>query len=143
MPLIRDIMNKIVITIRPDATLLDAVKVLTKHHLSGAPVVSPEGELVGFISEPNLMDVLFDEEVRGEKVSDYMSRDVQAIQASDPIATAASMFAMYGIRRLPVTEDGRLVGVITRRDLLANALVSTETFSDPLMELIPALAEYA
>jgi CBS domain-containing protein len=142
MPLIRDIMSKIVVSIRPDATLTSAVKVLTKHHLSGAPVVS-EGKVVGFISEPNLMDVLFDEETRTRKVSDYMSQEVQMVRASDPIATAATMFAMYGIRRLPVIDDGRLVGVVTRRDLLAYSLHSTETFAEPLTELIPALAEYA
>jgi CBS domain-containing protein len=143
MPLIRDIMSKIVVSIRPDATLIDAIKVLTKHHLSGAPVVSTDGALVGFISEPNLMDVLFDEESRTRKVSDYMSQEVQMVDVSDSIATAATMFAMYGFRRLPVVEDGRLAGVITRRDLLAHSLISTETFSEPLMELIPALAEYA
>jgi CBS domain-containing protein len=143
MPLIRDIMSKIVVSIRPDATLIGAIKVLTKHHLSGAPVVNSEGNIVGFISEPNLMDVLFDEETRTRKVSDYMSSEVQMVRASDPIATAATMFAMYGIRRLPVIDEGRLIGVVTRRDLLAYSLLSTETFAEPLTELIPALAEYA
>ena len=143
MPLIRDIMSKIVVSIRPDATLIDAVKVLTKHHLSGAPVVSAAGEVIGFISEPNLMDVLFDEESRTCKVSDYMSREVQMVHVNDSIATAATMFAMFGFRRLPVVEDGRLIGVVTRRDLLAHSLISSETFSEPLTELIPALAEYA
>ena len=52
MPVIRDIMSKSVVSIRPDATLIDAVKALTKHHLSGAPVVSAQGEVIGFISEP-------------------------------------------------------------------------------------------
>ena len=139
----RDNMSKNVGSIRPDATLLDAVKVLTKHHLRCAPVVPATGEVVGFISEPNLMDVLFDEESRTRKVSDYMSSEVQMVHVSDSIATAATMFAMYGFRRLPVVEDGRLLGVVTRRDLLAHSLVSTETFAEPLMELIPALAEYA
>jgi CBS domain-containing protein len=143
MPVIRDIMSKIVVSIRPDATLIDAVKVLTKHHLSGAPVVSKEGAVVGFISEPNLMDVLFDKESRMRKVSEYMSPEVQMVHVGDSIAVAATMFAMYGFRRLPVVEDGRLIGVVTRRDLLANSLVSTETFAEPLTELIPALAEFA
>ena len=143
MPVIRDIMSKMVISVRPDATLNDAVKILTKHHLSGAPVVSTEGEVVGFISEPNLMDVLFDQESRTRKVSDYMSSEVQMVHVNDSIATAATMFAMYGFRRLPVIDDGRLIGVVTRRDLLAYSLTSTETFAEPLMELIPALAEYA
>ena len=89
MTLIREIMSKIVVSIRPDATLLDAVKVLTKHHLSGAPVVSSDGDVVGFISEPNLMDVLFDEESRTRKVSEYMSPEVQMVHVSDSIATAA------------------------------------------------------
>jgi CBS domain-containing protein len=143
MPLIRDIMSKVVVSIRPEATLTDAVKVLTKHHLSGAPVVSTEGKVIGFISEPNLMDVLFDEEVRTRKVWEYMSDEVQMVHIDDPISMAANMFAMYGFRRLPVVEHGRLIGVVTRRDLLAHSLVSPETFSEPLVELIPALAEYA
>src|SRR5215203_4500990 len=143
MAIIRDIMSKIVVSVRPDATLIDAVKVLTKHHLSGAPVVSTDGAVVGFISEPNLMDVLFDQETRMRKVSDYMSPEVQMVHVSESIATAATMFAMYGFRRLPVVEDGRLIGVVTRRDLLAHSLVSKETFAEPLMALIPALAEYA
>lgn len=143
MPLIRDIMSKSVVSIRRDATMIDAVRVLTKHHLSGAPVVSAIGEVIGFISEPNLMDVLFDKEARSELVSNVMSREVHVVHADDPISTAASMLAMYGIRRLPVIEDGHLIGVITRRDLLAYSLLNTETLTEPLVELIPALAEYA
>jgi CBS domain-containing protein len=143
MPLIRDIMSKVVVSIRPDATLTDAVKVLTKHHLSGAPVVSIEGKVIGFISEPNLMDVLLDREVRTQKVSECMSDEVQTVHMDDPISVAANMFAMYGFRRIPVVDKGRLIGVVTRRDLLAHSLVSTETFNEPLVELIPALSEYA
>jgi CBS domain-containing protein len=136
-------MSKVVVSIRPDATLTDAVKVLTKHHLSGAPVVSTDGQVVGFISEPNLMDVLFDEEVRARKVSEYMSDEVQMVHIDDSISVAANMFAMYGFRRLPVVDNGRLIGVVTRRDLLAHSLVSPATFAEPLLELIPTLAEYA
>jgi CBS domain-containing protein len=143
MPLIRDIMSKVVVTIRPDATMNDAVKVLTKHHLSGAPVATSRGELVGFISEPNLMDVLFNEEVRREKVSQYMASEVHVVQPDDSISSAATMFAIYGIRRLPVVQDGRLVGVLTRRDLLSYSLLNPELLTEPLVELIPALAEYA
>jgi CBS domain-containing protein len=90
-----------------------------------------------------LMDVLFDEESRTRKVSDYMNSEVQMVHATDSIATAATMFAMYGFRRLPVIENGRLVGVVTRRDLLAHSLISAATFAEPLTELIPALAQYA
>lgn len=143
MAVIRDIMSKIVISVRPEATLMDAVKTLTKHHLSGAPVVTKEGQVIGFISEPNLMDVLFDESVRSAPVTKYMSSSVHVLDSQDPISTAASMFSMYGIRRLPVVENGRFVGVVTRRDLLAYAQFNPEPLRDPIRELIPALGQYA
>ncbi len=140
MAVIRDIMSKIVISVRPEATLMDAVKTLTKHHLSGAPVVTKEGEVIGFISEPNLMEVLFDERVRTAPVTKHMSLSVHVLDAQDPLSTAASMFSTYGIRRLPVVADGRFVGVVTRRDLLAYSLHHPEPLSDPERELVPALA---
>lgn len=143
MPVIRDIMSKVVISVRPEATLMDAVKTLTKHHISGAPVVTTQGEVVGFISEPNLMDVLFDTGVRTAPVSEYMSRDVHVVDSQDPVSAAASMLAMYGIRRLPVVESGHFIGVVTRRDLLAYSLHNPEPLGEPLIELIPALGEYA
>jgi CBS domain-containing protein len=143
MAVIRDIMSKIVISVRPEATLMDAVKTLTKHHLSGAPVVTKEGQVIGFISEPNLMDVLFDESLRTAPVTKFMTSSVHVLDSQDSISTAASMFSMYGIRRLPVVENGRFVGVVTRRDLLAYALHHPEPLRDPLRELIPALGEYA
>jgi CBS domain-containing protein len=143
MPVIRDIMSKVVVSVRPEVTLMDAVKVLTKHHISGAPVVTTQGDVVGFISEPNLMDVLFDESVREAPVSNYMSSSVHTLDSQDPISTAARMLAMYGIRRLPVLENGRFIGVVTRRDLLAYALRNPEPLTEPLLELIPALGEYA
>jgi CBS domain-containing protein len=143
MPVIRDVMSKIVISIRPEATLLSAVKTLTRHHISGAPVVTPQGEVIGFISEPNLMDVLFDAEARQAPVSEYMNRDVHVVDSQDSIGAAAKMLTIYGIRRLPVVENGRFIGIITRRDLLAYSLRQDEPLSEPLLELIPELSEFA
>jgi CBS domain-containing protein len=131
MAVIRDIMSKIVVSVRPEATLMDAVKTLTKHHLSGAPVVTKEGEVIGFISEPNLMEVLFDERARTAPVTKHMSSSVHVLDVEDPLSTAASMFSMYGIRRLPVVANGRFVGVVTRRDLLGYSLQHPELLSDP------------
>lgn len=143
MPVIRDIMSKIVVSIRPEATLMDAVKVLTKHHVSGVPVVTTKGDVVGFISESNLMDVLFDLSVREARVADYMIKSVHVVDSHDPVSSAARMLALYGIRRLPVVENGRFVGVLTRRDLLAYAAQNDEPLSEPLLELIPALGEFS
>ena len=53
------------------------------------------------------------------------------------------MFSLYGIRRLPVVDNGRFVGAVTRRDLLAYALHNPEPLRDPICEVIPALGQYA
>jgi CBS domain-containing protein len=136
-------MSKVVISVRPEATLMDAVRTLTKHHISGAPVVTQKGEVVGFISEPNLMDVLFDTDVRNAPVSDYMSLDVHVVESQDSISAAARLLAMYNIRRLPVVDNGHFIGVVTRRDLLAHVVHNREPLSEPLFELIPAIGQYA
>lgn len=143
MSTVREIMSKIVVTVRPDATLMDAVKTLTRHRISGAPVVSAQSEIVGFISDENLHDVLFDESVRDSPVSAFMITDVHAVDPHDPISTAATLLAMYGVRRLPVVDQGRFVGVVTRRDLFSHLLRHPEPLNEPLFDLIPALGEYA
>lgn len=143
MPVIRDVMNQQVVTLRPDDALITAVEVLCKHQVSGAPVVAEDGNIVGFISEPDLMDVLFDKSSRSMPVSAYMSDGVYAVAPDDFLTTAASMFALYNIRRLPVMENGTLVGIVTRRDLLPCAYKNDDTMSDPLVELIPPIGEYA
>jgi CBS domain-containing protein len=136
-------MNSCAVTLRPDDTLIDAVEVLCRHHISGAPVVAANGDIIGCISEPDLMDVLFDATARSRPVSDYMSDGAYALDPNDSIASAAAMFALYGVRRLPVVENGELIGIVTRRDLLQFSLTGKQTFHDPLVELIPAVGEYA
>ncbi len=143
MPVIRDVMSRCAVTIRPNDTLIDAVRVLCEHQLSGAPVVSADDEVVGFISEPGLMDVLFDEQARRAPVSAFMNRDVHVVGPDDSIASAATMFALYRVRRLPVVDNGTLVGVVTRRDLLQCSLTGAKPINDPLVELIPSIGEYA
>jgi CBS domain-containing protein len=64
------------------------------------------------------------------------------VRSDEPISTAAAIFAMYGIRRLPVTEKSRVVGVLTRRDMLSHAMFDPEPLTEPLDELIPGLVEF-
>jgi len=143
MLVIRDVMSSCAAMIRPQDTLQDAVKVLCELHLSGAPVVAANGAVVGFISEGSLMDVLFDERSRRALVSGYMSTDVYVLHPNDTLADATSMFALYGVRRLPVVENGVLVGIVTRRDLLQHAVSGAVPFNEPLAELIPSIHEFA
>jgi CBS domain-containing protein len=133
-------MNEHVVGIHPDATLQEAVATLTKLHIGGAPVVDEHGTIVGVISELALIDVVFDPEARQEPVRDYMTPEVHTVHPDDPLSRPAQLFALYSFRRLPVEENGKLVGIVTRRDLMNYALDTGELLTDPLIELIPSLA---
>jgi CBS domain-containing protein len=130
MTLVRDIMTPDPFTLSPTATLEEAMHLLFRRRLSGAPVVDGS-ELVGIISEIGMFDVLFDARLRQAPVADFMTRDVRTVDVSDGLGHLAHMFALYGIRRIPVMEDGRMVGIVSRRDLLAHALASGQEVEDP------------
>jgi CBS domain-containing protein len=133
-------MNPRVVGIPPQATLAEAVKILTDLHIGGAPVMEADGSVVGIISELALIDVVFDPAARDALVSDHMTPEVHVVDPEDPLSRPAQLFALYSFRRLPVVEDGKLVGIITRRDLMNYALRTGERLTDPLIELIPSLA---
>ncbi len=140
MRVVREIMNKRVVSIRPDATLAEAIQILTQQHIGGAPVVTAEGAVVGVISELAMIDVVFDSDAKNALVKEYMTAQVHTVHPDDPLSRPAQLFALYSFRRLPVVEDGKLVGIVTRRDLMNYALRSNELLTDPLIELIPSLA---
>jgi CBS domain-containing protein len=133
-------MNTRVVGIPPHATLAEAVKILSERHIGGAPVVAADGTVVGIISELALIDVVFDAGAKNALVSDHMTPEVHVVHPDDPLSRPAQLFALYSFRRLPVVEDGKLVGVVTRRDLMNYTLRTGELLTDPLIELIPSLA---
>ncbi len=139
MTQIAEIMNRRVISVDPKLTLSSAVKLFTENHVGGAPVVDGQGHVLGMISELQLLDVVFDLKARDAPVSDYMTVNFQSVGPHDTLARAAQLFALFSFRRLPVVDAGRLVGIVTRRDLMNHALRTGERLTEPLVELIPDL----
>lgn len=127
-------------SLRPETSVLEAIKFLISHHSGSAPVVSAEGKLVGMISELELLDVIFSAAVKDDLISTYMTTDVHFVEPNDSLAKVAQLFALYKFRRLPVVENGKLVGVIGRRDLMNFALRSNYVLTDPLVDMFPSLA---
>ncbi len=115
---VKDIMTNRVIGIGPDATIDDAVSLLLDHRVSGLPVVDDEGRLLGVISEIDIIDLVYKADIGASSVRDYMTRDVVTIDAQSSLDDAASIFCETAVRRIPVIQEGRLVGVLSRRDLL-------------------------
>jgi CBS domain-containing protein len=143
---VRDIMDPDPATVRPDTPVEDVVRTLREHGLPGVPVVDSERRVVGMVTEADL--VLPDDEgdlhiphyinlfggtvfleplgrfegrlrkAFASKAEDMMTRDPEAVAPDTSVREAARIIHESGHNRLPVVEDGRLVGVVTRIDVL-------------------------
>lgn len=117
----RDYMTKAVATLDPDTNLLDAVQLLLERRISGAPVVDSHGNLVGILTEKDCLRAALNATYHGDLgglVSDHMQRDVATVADDTPIFEVARLFINGHFRRYPVTHGHRLVGTISRRDVL-------------------------
>lgn len=118
---VKDYMSGKLVTFRPDTDVLDAIHELVKHGISGAPVIDDTGNLVGMLSEFDCMKVVLTAGYHGDPggpVSDLMATDVKTVKAEVSIVDMADVFMKSGLRRYPVISGNRLVGQISRRDVL-------------------------
>ncbi len=122
LPKISEYMDTGVPTLSPETQIIEAVDFLLRHQVTGAPVVDSDQRLVGIITETDLLK-LVTEGIQGEPpteatVAEYMTSDVITVPPTVDIYYIAGMFLANKFRRLPVVEDGKIVGAITRYDLL-------------------------
>lgn len=115
---VSDIMTRKAVTIGPHATIGEATELLVDRGVSGLPVVDDAGTLIGILTEFALLALAYDQNVAGELVSQHMTREVLTVDASDPVSKVADLCIVHRVRRLPVLERGRLVGLVSRRDVL-------------------------
>lgn len=118
---VKKYMSASMITFSPKMDVLRAITKLRKKRISGAPVVDKIGNLVGILSEKDCLKIALTASYYSEsagKVADYMHPIVKTVDADASIVEVASMFIQDGYRFYPVLEDNRLVGQITRRDVL-------------------------
>ncbi|MDH3588601.1 MAG: CBS domain-containing protein [Gammaproteobacteria bacterium] len=121
----REFMIKSVTTFSPDAQVMDAIHELVDRQISGAPVVDSQGNLVGILTERDCLATVLTAGYHGEAagpVSEYMSRDAITVEADASLMDIAERFAQTPFRRFPVMHDNRLVGLISRRDVLRAVL---------------------
>lgn len=118
---VRDYMAGRLVKFTPDTDMLDAIHELVHHRIAGAPVVDEQGELVGMLSETDCLKVALSAGYYGDAggpVREYMTPIVETVDADMNIVDLAQKFEETGFRRFPVLEGNRLVGQISRRDIL-------------------------
>lgn len=126
-PVARDFMNQHVQTISVDASLAEIIEFLDRHGISNAPVVEPDDGgppiLVGFISEGDCLErlsneVFFGSPFQSQTASTMMKRHPVCVSPETDIFTLASILVNHRYRHLPVVEEGKLLGIVSRRDIL-------------------------
>ncbi|MFZ5445819.1 MAG: CBS domain-containing protein [Myxococcota bacterium] len=121
LPCVRDFMDTVVHTVKPELPILEAVDFLLEHHVTGAPVVDDEGRLIGMLTEKDCLRLLssgVDGDVPRGVVRDYMTTKVDSVTPEMNVYYVAGLFLGANFRRFPVVQGGRLVGAITRFDIL-------------------------
>jgi len=136
-----EIMVAKVITIGPNASVRDLAELLLYNHISGVPVISKDGNLLGIVSEGDLMrraeigterhrswwlEMLSSDEAlaaefvkaNAHKVADVMTRNVITAKPETQISDVASLMQKSNIKRVPIVKDGKVVGIVSRANLL-------------------------
>lgn len=123
MPKAKQVMTSKVVTIGPEATLAEAIQVLLDRKISGMPVVDASGRLVGIISEKDMLNFAFSGNLALTKVEEAMTREIVSFPPETDITEIALAIGQRHFRRVPILEDGKVVGIVSRRDIIRAALL--------------------
>lgn len=124
---VKDYMSGTKITFTPDMDILRAIHQLIEFKISGAPVIDKLGNLIGFLSEKDCMKVALNSAYQGDaagQVADFMHSGCQTVDVETSIIEVAETFLNSAYKTLPVIKDNRLVGAMTRQNIL-HALQTT------------------
>ncbi len=117
---VEDVMTRSVHTISRESTACDVAVLFAEHTIGSAVVVAPEtSEVTGIVTESDIMQqVAAGADIEAVRVDSFLSAPVITIDSSEDIHTAADMMKDHSIRRLPVVDDGDLVGILTTTNLI-------------------------
>jgi len=120
---IRTVMNGQVITVGPDTALLDVAREIAAHGIGAVPVVDADEHLLGLVSTSDVVGILLESQSLDNKTArDAMSAEPPAIDEFATAEEAIEVLRNALIRHLPVTREGRLVGLVTASDLIRHLL---------------------
>ncbi|MFK7737986.1 MAG: CBS domain-containing protein [Pirellulaceae bacterium] len=119
--LAKELMTTNLVTLSPEMDVLVAIQVLLKRRISGAPVVASSGEFLGVFSESSCMRVVINaayDDLPDAGLLSFIDRDPPTVDPETDLLTICQTFLDQATRRLPVLDAGRLVGMVSRRDVM-------------------------
>jgi CBS domain-containing protein len=128
---VKDYMSTNKCSFTADMDVLRAIHKMLESRISGAPVIDEHGNMIGFLSEKDCMQVAlnaaYQQDGAAGRVSEFMTKTVDTLDVDTPIIDVAELFLKGSYKRFPVVMDNRLVGTITRQNILR----ALEFLSDP------------
>ena len=120
----KDIMTKEVVVVWPETSVEEALELMLAHTISGIPVVNKQMSLVGIITEKDLLGLLSNtQRIKGRKVEEFMTQPVVHFEEDESIEDICKCLIDVSFRRVPVTKDEKVVGIISRPDVLKCVLL--------------------
>ncbi len=115
----KDIMTKKVICINKDLPVVDAIRLMAKNNITGIPVVKDDMTLLGILSEQDVLRLFHTfEDEKDRTVNEFMTQPAVHFEEEEPLLDVCYCLRDNNIRRVPVTSNGKVVGVISRSDIL-------------------------
>lgn len=115
----KDVMTKHIISVKATTPIYDVLELIAKHDISGLPVVEDDLTLVGIISEKDVLSLFYDsEEECGKTVNDFMTQPPLFFDADESLLDVCDFLRKNVFRRVPITAKGKLVGIISIRDVI-------------------------
>jgi CBS domain-containing protein len=129
---IKDIMTKDVITVNKETRIQDAIKIIVENNITGLPVVNNKMQLVGIISEKDVLSLLYNVGSRTGRVEEFMSRKVVCFDVDDNLVDVCECLVNNHFRRVPIVEGPKkkLVGIITRKNIVQRISECQDFFRD-------------
>ncbi len=122
---ISDLMSTDVVTVGPDTTILEATNILVKHDITGLPVVDKKNRLLGIVSEKDLLRLTYGLKTRSyasndspKTVQEVMTKEIVTFDEDDSLSDIIKCLMENNFRRVPILSGDKLVGIISRKDLL-------------------------
>jgi CBS domain-containing protein len=151
----KDIMTRPVHTVAQDASVESAAELMTAHRITALPVVDRQGGLVGMVSEGDLLwhrvppdptahmrrREVTDPGARPEIVSEVMAWDPYTVRPETDVAEVADLMLQHDVRSVPVVEDGGVVGIVSRRDVLRVMVRTDEVLRGEVQHRLDAYAD--
>ncbi len=114
----KDVMTREILAVQASTPVYDAIKLLVENEISGLPVVDGDLNLVGILTERDVLSLLRSRQGEGKRVEDFMSPDVISFDQETDLSVICDCLDEKLIRRVPITAGGKLIGIISRHDII-------------------------